>query len=58
MYSAPPKGERNDENTRPETEQAETEEQAESEIEHETPTIESPTQTTDANWTGNVPADD
>ncbi len=52
MYSAPPKGERNDEKTRPETTESETE------TEHETPTIENPTQTTDANWTGHVPADD
>jgi hypothetical protein len=51
MYSAPPEGETrsitNDES-----------EKTESEAEERTPELEPTAATTDANWTGNVPADD
>ena len=50
MYSAPPTGERDEEKTRPETEATD--------ADLETPEVEPGAQTTDANWTGTLPADD
>lgn len=51
MYSAPPEGETRDA-TNDESEETEPE------VEERAPELETTTATTDANWTGNVPADD
>jgi hypothetical protein len=63
MYTAPPSGDEEN-RTRPkfgsedESEATEAEVEATAEGERGSPTLEPTTATTDANWTGTVPADD
>lgn len=52
MYTAPPSGDDSERATR------DAESEAEDETERESPVLAETTGTTDANWTGTVPADD
>lgn len=55
MYTAPPSGDDNDEDGRNEVSESEPARERET---TESPVLEETTATTDANWSGTVPADD